>query len=77
MSMRFDRRTMRASAEHTLTRTDGIRISSAFDVRVYSMEELRQMIRKAGMEVKDFYGSLSGAPFTDDSTRMVALAVRI
>lgn len=76
MSMRFDRRTMRASAEHTLTRTDGIRISSAFDVRVYSMEELRQMIRKAGMEVREFYGSLSGAPFTDDSARMVALAVR-
>jgi SAM-dependent methyltransferase len=76
MSMRFDRRTMRASAEHTLTRSDGIRISSAFDVRIYSMEELWQMIRKAGMEVKDFYGSLSGAPFTDESTRMVTLAVR-
>ncbi|HSL91343.1 MAG TPA: methyltransferase domain-containing protein [Candidatus Limnocylindrales bacterium] len=77
MSMRFDRRTKRASAEHTLTRSDGIRISSVFDVRVYSMEELGQMIRKAGMEVKNFYGSLSGAPFTDESTRMVALAVRI
>jgi hypothetical protein len=34
------------------------------------------MIRKAGMEVKDFYGSLSGAPFTDESARMVTLAVR-
>jgi SAM-dependent methyltransferase len=76
MSIRFDRRTMRASAEHTLTRSDGIRISSAFDVRVYSMEELSRMIRKAGMEVKDFHGSLSGSPFTDESTRMVTLAVR-
>jgi SAM-dependent methyltransferase len=76
MSVRFDRRTMRASAEHTLTRPDGIRISSAFDVRVYSMDELGRMIRKAGMAVKDFYGSLSGAPFTDESARMVTLAVR-
>ncbi|HZW36135.1 MAG TPA: class I SAM-dependent methyltransferase [Candidatus Deferrimicrobiaceae bacterium] len=76
MSVRFDRRAMRAKAEHTLTRPDGIRISSAFDVRVYSMEELQEMIRKAGMVVRDFYGSLSGKPFTDESTRMVTLAVR-
>jgi SAM-dependent methyltransferase len=76
MSVRFDRRTMRASAEHTLIRPDGIRISSAFDVRVYSMEELDAMIRMAGMDVKDFYGSLSGAPFTEESSRMVALAFR-
>jgi SAM-dependent methyltransferase len=76
MSVRFDRGTMRASAEHTLTRPDGIRISSAFEVRVYSMEELDEMVRKAGMDVKDFYGSLSGAPFTEESSRMVALAAR-
>ncbi|MGE5699320.1 MAG: class I SAM-dependent methyltransferase [Deltaproteobacteria bacterium] len=76
MSVRFDKRNLRAKAEHTLTRPDGIRISSAFDVRVYSMEELWEMIRKAGMQVIDFYGSLSGAPFTDESSRLVALAVR-
>ncbi len=76
MSVRFDRRNRRAKAEHTLTRPDGIRISSAFDVRVYSMEELREMIRNAGMRIIDFYGSLSGAPFTEDSSRLVALAAR-
>lgn len=76
MSVRFDRRTMRAKAEHTLERSDGIRISSAFDVRIYSMEELMEMLDKAGMEVKDFYGSLTGEPFTDESTRMVTLAVK-
>jgi hypothetical protein len=31
---------------------------------------------EGGMEVRDFYGSLSGAPFTDDSARMVALAAK-
>ncbi len=77
MSMRFDRRTGRARAEHTLVRHDGIRISSAFDVRIYSMEELRKMIRKAGMKVKDFYGSLAGARFADDSARMVVHAERV
>jgi hypothetical protein len=40
------------------------------------MEELWEMLRRAGMEVRDFYGSLSGAPFTDESTRLVTLAVR-
>lgn len=76
MSVRFDRRALRARAEHLLVRHDGIRIASTFDVRIYSMEELVDMIRKAGMEVKDFYGSLSGDPFDDTSTRLVTLAVR-
>lgn len=74
MTVRFDRRTMRATAEHTLVRTDGIRISSGFDVRIYSMEELMEMLRKAGLEIRDFYGSLRGDPFTDESSRLVALA---
>ncbi|MDH3384318.1 MAG: hypothetical protein OEM42_09685, partial [Deltaproteobacteria bacterium] len=76
MSIRFDRRTMRATAEHMLTRQDGIRISSTFDVRVYSMEELETMLRNAGMRVRNFYGSLTGDPFTDDSGRMVVVSVK-
>ncbi len=76
MSVRFDGRTRRAKAEHFLVRSDGIRISSAFDVRIYSMEELGEMIRRAGMVVKNFYGSLSGEPFDDRSSRLVTLAVR-
>lgn len=76
MSMRYDHGSRRARAEHVLTRRDGIRISSAFDVRIYSEEELSGMIRVAGMQVKDVYGSLSGAPFDDASTRMVIVAAR-
>ena len=76
MSVRFDRRKGRARAEHVLARRDGIRIASAFDVRIYTMEELAAMIGRAGMGVVDFYGSLSGDPFADDSARMVSLAVR-
>jgi SAM-dependent methyltransferase len=76
MSVRFNRRTMRATAEHVLTRQDGIRISSAFDVRVYSMDELGMMLGKAGMRMKDFFGSLSGDPFTDESGRMVIVSVK-
>ena len=59
-----------------LTRQDGIRISSTFDVRVYSMEELEAMLRNAGMRVTNFYGSLTGDPFTDDSGRMVVVSVK-
>lgn len=76
MSVHFDMRTMRAKAEHTLDRADGIRISSGFDVRIYSMEELMAMLGKAGMRVKDFYGSLTGDPFDDRSTRLVTLATK-
>ena len=75
MSIRFNRRTMRATAEHVLNRQDGIRISSTFDVRVYSMDELGMMLGKAGMRVKNFFGSLSGDPFTDESGRMVIVSV--
>ncbi len=76
MSVRFDPVSRRASAEHVLTRYDGIRISSTFDVRIYSMEELTRMIRRAGMRVQSFYGSLSGASFTEESSRMVVYAAR-
>ena len=76
MAIRFDPRTMRATAEHALTRQDGIRISSTFDVRLYSDEELVAMLRKAGMRVGNFFGSLSGDPFTSESGRMVVLSVK-
>ncbi|MGB3097230.1 MAG: methyltransferase domain-containing protein [Candidatus Deferrimicrobiaceae bacterium] len=76
MSMRFNRRTMRAMAEHVLIRQDGIRISSTFDVRVYSVDELETMLAHAGMRVKNIFGSLSEDPFTDESGRMVVVSVR-
>jgi len=74
MSMRFDRDSGRAKARHVLTRRDGIRISSAFDVRVYSTVELTGMLRKAGMREVRFFGSLSGDRFRDDSARMVVVS---
>ncbi len=76
MSIRFNVRTRRAKAEHVLTRKDGIRISSTFDVRVYSIDELEAMIRNAGMRVTDCFGSLSGEPFTDNSSRMVVVSAK-
>lgn len=76
MSVRVDRVTRRAMAEHVLVRNDGISIASTFDVRIYSAEELDEAIGKAGMRVTGLYGSLSGAPLTDTSERMVVVAVR-
>lgn len=76
MRVRFDRATGRARAEHELTRPDGIRISSAFDVRIYSEEELDRMLRKAGMRIRVVHGSLDGAPFTPGSERMVVIAAK-
>ena len=76
MSMRFNRRTMRAMAEHVLIRQDGIRISSTFDVRVYSVDELETMLAHAGMRVKNIFGSLLEDPFTEESGRMVVVSVK-
>ena len=76
LRVRFDRSTRRARAEHTLTRPDGIRISSAFDVRIYSEEELTKMLSRAGMRVTAVHGSLDGAPFTSGAERMVVIARR-
>ena len=76
MSIRYDRATRRARARHVLTRRDGIRIASAFDVRIYSGDELSGMLERAGMRVADIFGSLAGGPFDDTSARMVVLAVR-
>ncbi len=76
LSIRYARATRRARAEHILTRRDGIRIASAFDVRIYSGEELTAMIEQAGMRVTGIYGSLAGSPFDESSPRMVLLAAR-
>jgi len=77
MRVRYDRDTRRARAEHELMRPDGIRISSAFDVRIYSREELDAMLRHAGMRVRVVHGSLGGAPFTEGAERMVVIARRL
>ena len=76
MRVRFDHATNRARAEHELVRPDGIRISSAFDVRIYSEAELARMIGKAGMRVVAVHGSLDGAPFGAGAERMVVIARR-
>jgi SAM-dependent methyltransferase len=77
LRVRFDRDSRRARAEHELTRRDGICISSAFDVRIYSEEELRGMLGRAGMRVAAVHGSLDGAPFTPGAERMVVIAKRL
>ena len=76
MRVRYDHATGRARAEHELVRPDGIRISSAFDVRIYSEAELARMIGKAGMRVVAVHGSLDGAPFGSGAERMVVIARR-
>ncbi len=77
MSVRYDHATGRARAEHVLTRDDGIRISSTFEMRIYTKRELDSMLRGAGLRVKGFYGSLAGAPLTRLSDRMVVVADKL
>jgi SAM-dependent methyltransferase len=74
LRVRFDRATGRAIAEHELARPDGIRISSSFDVRIYSEKELSWMVGRAGMHIRAVHGSLDGAPFFPGAERMVVIA---
>lgn len=76
LRVHFDRQTGRAHAEHELIRPDGIRISSTFDVRIYSEEELKGMLGRAGLSVTAIFGSLDGTPFTPGAERMVVIARR-
>src|SRR3972149_5059617 len=77
LRVRFDRATRRARAEHELTRPDGIRISPAFAVRIYSEEGRTGMLCRPGMPVAVVHGSLDGAPFTPGAERMVVIAKRL
>jgi hypothetical protein len=77
LRVRFDRATRRALVEHELTRPDGISISSAFDVRIYSEEELTGMLCRSGMRIAAVHGSLDGAPFIPGAERMVVIARRL
>lgn len=74
LSVRFDPEDRRAYAEHELTRPDGIRILSRFDVRIYSEDELKKMTDRAGMRIHAVHGSFDGAPFTRGAERMVVIA---
>ncbi len=74
LRVRFDRVAGRAYAEHELTRPDGIRILSRFDVRIYSEDQLSEMIGRAGMRIHAVHGSLDGGPFTPGAERMVVIA---
>jgi len=76
LRVRFDRATGRANARHELTRRDGIRISSSFDVRIYSEKELVGMISRAGLRIRAIHGSLDGSAFTPGAERMVVIAAK-
>jgi len=76
LRVRFDRATGRANARHELTRRDGIRISSSFDVRIYSEKELAGMISRAGLRIRAIHGSLDGSAFTPGAERMVVIAAK-
>ncbi|HUU29108.1 MAG TPA: methyltransferase domain-containing protein [archaeon] len=40
-------------------------------VRLFSKEELENMLRGAGLEVDRIFGDYTGAPYTDDSPRLI------
>lgn len=54
--------------------TDGRERRYPFDHRAYSEQEIRALLKKAGLRVLAVYGSLERTPFTPRSPRMVVLA---
>lgn len=53
---------------------DGTRRTIRESVRMFTAEELREMLTGAGFATVRFFGSLAGAPYAPDAPRMIAVA---
>jgi SAM-dependent methyltransferase len=53
---------------------NGVRIDKPFTIRLYSVTELRDLLRAAGLELENLYGEWDGRPLQLDSPAMVVTA---
>ena len=53
---------------------DGVRRDKPFYVRLYSLTEIRELLRQAGFMIDQVLGSWDGTPIALDSRRMVIIA---
>ena len=70
----FDHATGRNNEKRTRIGTDGKREEFSLPLRMYTVVELAAMFRKAGLTLKEMYGSYNADPLTFDSKRYILIA---
>jgi len=73
----FDLLTSRSKVKLTMIYPDGRQKEYGNAVRVYTLTELAQMLTKAGVQVKAYYGAWDGSELTIDSFRLILLAQKV
>ena len=53
---------------------DGVRRDKPFFVRLYTLTEIRHLLRQAGLEIEQVLGGWDGGPISLDSGRMIIIA---
>ena len=67
----IDRETQRVNKRTRVTHHGAILPELHESVRLYTLEELRQMLHNAGLQVDDVYGDYSGVPYEAARPRML------
>jgi SAM-dependent methyltransferase len=72
----FDVFKSRLRIDALLIEADGSRHARTFDIRLYSLTELQQMLGRAGFEVRQVWGDYNGSPPAPARPRSLVLAER-
>jgi SAM-dependent methyltransferase len=73
----FDMLTSRANVKLTMIYADGKRKEYGHAARIYTLTELAQMLSRAGLQVKGYYGAWDKSRLTIDSLRLLVLAQKV
>jgi D-alanine-D-alanine ligase len=73
----FDLLTSRANVKLTMIYEDGERKEYGHAARIYTLTELAQMLNRAGLQVKGYYGAWDKSRLTIDSLRLIVLAQKV
>ncbi len=69
--------TSRANVKLTMIYPDGERKEYGHAARIYTLTELAQMLSRAGLQVKGYYGAWDKSKPTIDSLRLIVLAQKV
>ena len=73
----LDLQASRLMSQWTIIRKDTGEVKSLqHNVRLYTLQTLKQMLSEAGLKIKEVYGGYDKKEFTLDSSRMIVLAER-
>ncbi|MGZ3646948.1 MAG: class I SAM-dependent methyltransferase [Ktedonobacteraceae bacterium] len=73
----FDLLTSRSKVKITMIYPDGRQKEYGHAARVYTLTELAQMLTRAGLQVKAYYGAWDGSELTIDGFRLILLAQKV